>query len=165
MKDVLQGVLIAAAICGAFVFGSRTRAERHLNERTLKPTWFIHGITCLLLALIVLFMPWAWVHARPGEFLAVLGLQTGFGAALVGWIWYFYLRVVYWSNDGVGVRHPVLRPRFVAWQHVNWAGRTWEGSFLISSGKAKVSYTQFDGGHQELNRMIERKLSPSVVHF
>lgn len=77
MKDVLQGVLIAAAICGAFVFGSRTRAERHLNERTLKPTWFIHGITCLLLALIVLFMPWAWVHARPGEFLAVLGASNG----------------------------------------------------------------------------------------
>lgn len=59
----------------------------------------------------------------------------------------------------------ILSSRFVAWQHVNWAGRTWEGSFLTSSGTAKVRYTQFDGGHQELNRMIERKLSPSVVHF
>jgi hypothetical protein len=163
-KDMIVNGLIALALFSGTVLGSRARAKQISGDTALKPTWFAHGLTFLILSFLTFIVVVGSRETRTDQLLYVYGLLVAFGFGLLFWIWYFYARVVYWNVNGIGIRG--LAPqRFIQWQSVDWAGRTWDGSFLVSSGKTKVRYSQFDGGHEQLNSLIMGKLPQFIGKF
>jgi hypothetical protein len=164
-KDIIVNGLIALALFSATALGSRARAKQIAGNTALKPTWFAHGFTFLLLSFLAFIVVVGSRETRTDQLPYVYGLWAAFGFGSLLWIWYFYARVVYWNVNGIGIRGLLAPQRFIQWQSVDWSGRTWDGSFLVSFGKTKVRYTQFDGGHEQLNSLIMGKLPQFIGRF
>lgn len=114
------------------------------------------------LAVIVIF---GRNETRSEQLPWVYGLFIGFGLALTWWVWYNYVRIVFWTVDGIGIRQALVTKRFVRWEEVEWAGLHWSGDFQIRSKSTKINYASFQGGHDQLNRFVRRKLPNSAGNF
>ncbi|MES0028328.1 hypothetical protein [Mesorhizobium sp. M0040] len=155
MKQLVIALLAAFAVFLASTIGSRTPAARHAGEQTLRATWFVHVFAVLLAGFIAVVVV-AGHSETPSEQLPwIFGLLVGFGLSLIGWIWFFYVRVVFWNVEGIGIRQPFMPLRFIPWEDIEWAGRKWTGDFQLHSKKTSIGYTAFQGGHDELNRRVK----------
>ncbi|MER8365366.1 hypothetical protein [Mesorhizobium sp. M1348] len=165
VKQLVGALLAAFAVSLAFAIGSRTRATRHAGEQTLRATWFLHVFAVLLAGFVAIILVAGYSETRSEQLPWVYGLLVGFGLTLIGWIWFFYLRVVFWNIEGVGIRQPFVPPRFIPWEDIEWAGRKWTGDFQLCSKKTSISYTAFQGGHDELNRRVKLEVPKFERNF
>ncbi|MBA1140028.1 hypothetical protein [Mesorhizobium neociceri] len=165
MRQLVVGFVIALAVSAAGAIGSRTRAGREAGERTLRATWFTHAATIYFLVLFTIVVIAGRNETRSEQLPWLYGLLIGLGLGSSGWIWYFYARVVFWTAEGVGIRRPFMTTRFIQWEDVEWAGRKWSGDFQFRSGTTRISYTSYEGGHDELNRLAQRRFPKFAKNF
>ncbi|MFD1985079.1 hypothetical protein ACFSOZ_21305 [Mesorhizobium newzealandense] len=165
MKQLVVGLLSALAVSAAIAVGSRTSAGRQAGERTLRATWFVHAFSILLVGLLATFAIAGWNETRSEQLPWLYGLLIGAGLGLIGWVWFFYASVVFWTAEGIGIRQPFMATRFVRWEDVEWAGRNWSGDFQVRSQRTRISYTSYHGGHEQLNGFAKRRLPKFAKNF
>lgn len=145
--------------------GLRKAVRPKQGEWALQPTWFIHGFAVILVLALVLLLYGAFYEIRADQLVPLYGLLAADAIATVLWMGFFYFRTVYWKDDGVGVRGPFARTKFIEWREVIWAGRTWSGDLQIRAKNTKITYVEMMGGHRQLTDFIKLKLPQFEKNF
>ena len=163
--EVFRSIAIGVALALAALSGLRTKAARSGKEELLRPTIFgyLFPPACGFLIGVVVYTGWG--ETRPNQIRWLYAFLIFMTLACVYLYWHVHLRIVYWSDEGVGVRGPLVSSRLIRWDEVKWAGRTWSGDHQIRSDHAKISFTTFDGGATDLISATKRYVPSSLVQF
>jgi len=163
--DILRSIVIGAAIGAGMLLGTLGGSARVGEEDRLRPTAFSFIVLSISVFLFVFFFYLLINEERQDEvlWLYILIIANTVGGA---WFyWFMYMRIIYWSDDGVGIRGTFVKPRFIQWTDVAWAGTVWSGDLQIRSRDKKITFSRYNGGHTDLILATKQRAPASHVQF
>ncbi|MGU3576561.1 hypothetical protein ACLBWZ_13575 [Brucellaceae bacterium C25G] len=148
---------------------SNLLAKRYIPKKiddvfTLKPPFVLIIMIPIGILVFFLLLGLAIYRGVGDDFWPMIALLSFLLSSVVFFIYFCFMRHICWNEDGISLKNP-FSTIFIVWDDVTYAGKGFDGGYVVKSKDATIRYTPQQRGCEALNEEIRHRCQFSKIKF